>query len=308
MMKSTDSDNAQQQATAQQQSPAQQQSQAEPLQQELHQQQIAAGSVFPKIPLPAMTDGNIEAYFMSLDFWFTASGVRDDNRRYNTVMAQVPPMKLLELRPIIDALPNLNRYVYIKQRLINHFADSQQKRLHRVLSDMPLGDSKPSKLFYDMVRTANGALSDAVIVDLWATRLPSHAQAAVVASQGTTAEQVRIADAVTESMNMRSFSHIDTVPKEINASNVSAVENCRCPDLAALRSEIAVMFQDLNRSRNSGRNLQRNRNGSRGRSSSQRRSTSVDDFEHCWYHRMYGSKARACRQPCSYKKPTNTSQ
>lgn len=115
-------------------------------------------------------------------------------------MAQVPPKKLMELGSVIDALPNLNRYAYIKRCLIEHFTDSQQRRLQRVLSDMPLGDSKPSKLFYEMSRTANGTLSDVVLLDLWATRLPSHAQAAVAPSQGTTAERMRIADAVTESM------------------------------------------------------------------------------------------------------------
>lgn len=117
---------------------------------------------------------------MSLEFWFTASGVLDDNRKYNLVMAQVPSStKLMELRPIIDEVPNLNRYIYIKRALIEHFSDSQQRRLQKVISDMPLGDNKRSKLFYDMSRTANGALSDAVLVDLWAARLPN-AQAARV--------------------------------------------------------------------------------------------------------------------------------
>lgn len=273
-----------------------------------HHAEIAAGSAYPRIPLPTMVDGNIEAYFMSLDFWFTASGVVEDNRKYNTVMAQVPPSKLLELRSIIDALPNLNRYVYIKQQLIAHFTDSQQRRLHRVLSDMPLGDNKPSKLFYDMARTANGALSDAVLMDLWAARLPGHAQAAVVASQGTTADRVRIADAVTESLNMRSINQIDSVPN-INAAQSSSGSTCQCMNLADLKKEIAVMLKDQNsRSRNSQRSRPRSRNVSRGRSDSRRRESSVDEFDHCWYHRTYGSRAKSCRQPCSYKKPNNSHQ
>lgn len=270
--------------------------------------EVAAGSAYPKIPLPTMVDGNIEAYFMSLDFWFTASGVVDYNRKYNTVMAQVPPLKLMELRSIIDTLPNLNRYVYIKQQLTAHFADSQQRRLHRVLSDMPLGDNKPSKLFYDMARTANGALSDAVLMDLWAARLPSHAQAAVVASQGTTADRVRIADAVTESLNMRSVNQIDSVPN-INAAHSSSGSACQCMNLADIKKEIAVMLKDQNsRSRSNQRTRPRSRDVSRRRSKSRRGASSIEDFEHCWYHRTYGSKAKSYRQPCSYKKPNITQQ
>ena len=39
-------------------------------------------------------------------------------------------------------------------------------------------------------------------------------------------------------------------------------------------------------------------------------SNSVDEFnavtnpDWCWYHNKYGPKARACRSPCSYKKPS----
>lgn len=278
-------------------------------QQEIPQHaEVAAGSAYPKIPLPTMIDGNIEAYFMSLDFWFTASGVVDDNRKYNTVMAQVPPLKLMELRSIIDALPNLNRYLYIKQQLTAHFADSQQRRLHRVLSDMPLGDNKPSKLFYDMTRTANGALSDAVLMDLWAARLPGHAQAAVVASQGTTADRVRIADAVTESLNMRSVNQIDSVPN-INAAQSSSGSVCQCMNLADLRNEIAEILKGQNiRSRSNQRSRPRSRDVSRGRSNSRRRDSSIEEFDHCWYHRTHGSKAKSCRQPCSYRKPNITQQ
>lgn len=201
----------------------QQQQDQEQQQQQNQRPAVVAANSYPKIPLPAMEDGNVESYFMSLDFWFAASGVSDDNRKYNMVMAQVPPKKLTELRSIIEALPNLNRYAYIKRCLIDHFADSQQRRLQRVLSDMPLGDNKPSKLFYEMSRTANGTLSETVLLDLWATRLPGHAQAAVAASQGTAAERIRIADAVTESMSMRASSRIEAINDDDSGARSSSV-------------------------------------------------------------------------------------
>lgn len=243
-----------------------------------------------------MVDVEVEAYFMSMEFWFAASGVTDDNRKYTTVMAQVPPSKLLELRPIIDALPNLNRYVYIKQRLIAHFAESQQRRLQRVLSEMPLGDRKPSQLFYDMAQTANGTLSDAVLIDLWATRLPSYAQAAVAASQGTTAERVRIADAVTESMSMRT---INAVEPSMSTVPVTCAEP-QWPQFEALKNEIATMLRGF---RPDSRNRSRSRNNSRTRFQSRHRESSAENFEHCWYHRKFGVSARACRHPCTFRKP-----
>ena len=73
-----------------------------------------------------MTPSNIESNFMSLEFWFAASGIGNlhDAKKYNIVMAQVPPNKLTELRSIIEATPDANKYQYIKRKLIERFADS----------------------------------------------------------------------------------------------------------------------------------------------------------------------------------------
>lgn len=274
----------------------QQQQQQEEQQDEHVAAEIAAGTAFPRIPLPIMVDGSIDAYFMSLDFWFLASGVQNDTRRFNTVMAQVPPAKLLELRSIIDACPDRNKYNYIKQKLIEHFADSQQRRLQRVLSDMPLGDKKPSQLYYDMSRTANGALSDAVLLDLWAARLPTHAQAAVVASQGAVSERVRIADAITESMSMRS---INSFESSSSSSSSLPTADAQWPGMDVLRSEISAMFRSFEAGlRQTGRSHSRVRDVSRNRSQSRGR----EDSDLCWYHRRFGNKATTCRRPCKFSR------
>ena len=54
----------------------------------------------PRLNPPNMVDTNIETHFLSLEFWFAVSGISalHDTRKYNTVMAQVPPNKLTELR------------------------------------------------------------------------------------------------------------------------------------------------------------------------------------------------------------------
>lgn len=214
------------------------------------------------------------------------------------IFENIRPTKLLELRSIIDELPHLNRYAYIKRKLIDHFADSQQRRLQKVLSEMPLGDRKPSQLFYNMAQTANGTLSDAVLLDLWATRLPSHAQAAVAASQGTTAERVRIADAVAESMSMRTINAVEHLSSHATGPSTDT----QWPQLEALKIEIAAMFRDL---RSEQRRNSRSRNSSRNRSQSRHRESSMENFDHCWYHRKFGASARACRHPCAYKKSDN---
>lgn len=266
-------------------------------------QVIGDTSAYPKLPIPLMTDTGIENYFMSLEYWFLACGVTNDTRQFHTVMAQVPPSKLPELKSVLEELPNDNQYLYNKQKLIAHFADSQQRRLQRLLSDLPLGDMRPSQLFHEMTRVAGSAVQPTVIRDLWATRLPAHAQAAVVASKGTDAEVTRIADAIVESMQLRSVNLLEENSREAPTSDRDAIN--------LLREEIAQLTRRLDDS-SWARRRSSSRSGrlSHGRSSSRRRYDTpvrqTRDQPECWYHRTYGSLARSCRSPCRFKRNTTS--
>ncbi|XP_017484872.1 PREDICTED: uncharacterized protein LOC108373488 [Rhagoletis zephyria] len=218
----------------------------------------------PRISSPNMTATNIESYFMSLEFWFAASG---------------PTEQAAELRSIIDTVPQQNRYEYVKARLTSHFADSQQRRLQRVLSDMPLGDMKPSQLFNEMRRVAGDALGEAVLLDLWAIRLPPHAQAAVIAVKGNAVDKGVIADAIVESMGLRTESS-------------SALE--------AIQREIAQLSRRFESLQTRGYDPRR-RSRSRGRLETPRRRARCNSpNESCWYYREFGANARKCRTPCGY--------
>lgn len=271
---------------------------------------IHAGSAYPRLPIPTMTESGIDAYFMSLEYWFLASGVTNDARKFNTVMAQVPPAKLIELRPIINATPNEGKYEYIKQSLTTHFADSQRHRLNRLLIDLPLGDKKPSQLYHEMLRTAGDTMNEPVIRDLWASRLPNYAQAAVVASSGTADQVTKIADAIVESMGLKSIREFATNACEARSSTSSK----QTPSYDHLVSEIAEinkkfekLFSERERTQNRHNSGQRTRSLSRQRAStpSTNNNAQRSSDSDCWYHAKFGDRARYCRSPCRHKKTTH---
>lgn len=113
-----------------------------------------------RLPIPTLSENNIDGYFLSMEFWFRASNITSDGQKFNTVLCQIPPNKLIDLKNIIEQTPDINKYDYIKDKLLQHYTDSQQRRLRRVLSEMPLGDQKPSQLLNAMRRVADGALTD----------------------------------------------------------------------------------------------------------------------------------------------------
>lgn len=254
-----------------------------------------------------MSASNIESYFLSLEFWFAASGIgnQHDTRKYNIVMAQVPPNKLTELRSIIDATPATEKYAYIKRKLSEHFADSQQRRLQRVLSEMPLGDMKPSQLFNEMRRVAGNSLCEPVLFDLWASRLPPHAQAAVIASKGDSSDKATIADAIVDSMSLRNINAVSTNNPEIATASATVPPSPPSSSIEQLQREIAELTRAVKRMFQATYD-QRDRSRSRSRSRVNENRDSGLSSEMCWYHRTFGGKARQCRKPCSFGIPTNS--
>lgn len=201
-----------------------------------------------RLPLPVMSEANIDGYFMSLEFWFKASQIADDVQKFYIVTSQIPAHKLIYLRNIIDNVPVAGKYAYIKDHLMSEYTDSQQRRLKRVLSEMPLGEQRPSSFYSSMARIAEGALSESALVDLWASRLPENIHAAIAASDGSLAVKLKIADAIFNSLDLRSNAAINEVKKQPEAQP----SGCH-PEVLDLVQMIGALLRD-SRSKSSGTN------------------------------------------------------
>lgn len=260
--------------------------------------EINANSSYPRLPIPPLTENAVEAYFMSLEFWFAASGVTNDLRKFNTVMAQVPPTKLLELTAILNEAPAVGKYEYIKLQLIQHFTDSQTRRLQRVLSEMPLGDKRPSQLYHDMARVAGTALGETALRDLWAARLPPYTQTAVVAERGTIAEVLQTADRVNESLGLRNNQVAGVEPRAPQTTELAELVQQINETFRRFTNEFARERWSRSRSRDQSHTRSPSRNS---------RSNTPDTFNGvCWYHHTHGRHATKCRSPCSWKQSTSS--
>ncbi|XP_049308576.1 uncharacterized protein LOC125777511 [Bactrocera dorsalis] len=243
-------------------------------------------NVSPRLPLPSMSEDNIEAYFYSLGFWFEASRVFDDSVKFNIVLASVPPAKLIEMRTIIDDTPLTDKYGYIRRKIIDIFTESQQRRLQRVLKELPLGDRRPSELYHEMRRTAGPALSESILHDLWVSRLPPYAQAAIIATNAPIGEKIKIADSISECLEMKVGNQICEVSTEPPFPD----------EWSNLRAEVAALTKQVNQFMRNSRTQQRSRSSSASRS--RRGTLNVPCL--CWYHTKFGSNATKCRQPCTF--------
>lgn len=244
--------------------------------------------VYARLPVPQMTNTNIEAWFTTMEFWFTASGITADRQKMATVLAALSPNVISQLTDVIAALPATERYEYIKTNVIEHFADSEQRRLNRLLSELPLGDKKPSELYFEMKRVAGSTLGDAALKGLWTQRLPAFAQPVVAASSGTPVEFTKIADSICDAMA---------------SSQVNQVASGPSSELSEIRAAVVQLTKKFENFSTRSRSRSRSRKPTVARNRSQNRAPYSSDAtgDECWYHKKYGRNAQKCRSPCRHK-------
>lgn len=274
----------------------------QPVQQQQQRNVGEANAIYARIPLPQLNPADIEAWFMSLDYWFPASGIHNDRKKFNTVLASLEPGVLPQLRTIIERAPAEDRYEYLRGELVLYYSDSHQRRMTRLLNEMELGDLRPSRLYHEMRRVAGNSLSEDALKGLWARRLPEHARVAVVAATGPIGEALRIADAITDALQPLG---INAIQQPLYIQPNAATHAPPQPSTSNQSSEIAQMsakIDKITKAFNEMKNRDgRSRSRSRGRSNSHQRDQSTDN--ECWYHRRYGREASKCRSPCRHRKP-----
>lgn len=240
--------------------------------------------VYARVKVPTYSNTHVEAWLSSMDRWFAASGILDDTVRYDTICATIDSNVYAQLTEPLHACPEYGKYEFVKRVLIAHFADSEQRKLNRLLSEMPLGDKRPSELYHEMKRVAGNVLGEAALKGLWAQRLPETVRPIVAASTGPAADYIKIADTVVDALVPSTIQQISAPLSEIN-------------ELKAVIAELRQQIQNLPR---------RSRSNSRNRSSNQRHQTPSNsnnananvDPELCWYHQTYDTSAQNCRAPC----------
>lgn len=252
-------------------------------------EQIMRGQNYPRIRMPTVTNTNIEAWFRSMEHWFRASGIFDEYQRCETVLASIDPNILDQLNDQLDRAPAVGKFSFIKRTLIAHFADSEQRKLNRLLSEMPLGDKRPSELYHEMKQVAGNVLGDTALKSLWTQRLPESARPVIAATTGTSTEFTRIADTIVDALAPRTVQQMAAAPLDELSALKAAINE--------LRTQISS-FPRRSRSRSRG-NLsnQRTQTPANGAAATSNSPANADP-ELCWYHQKYGPEARKCRSPC----------
>ncbi|GFS93834.1 putative gag-pol protein [Nephila pilipes] len=114
-------------------------------------------------------------WFLQLEAQFANSGISQDATKYNIVVAALDE-NVLDF--VVDILSNPpEKYDTLKKALLNRLTDTEESRLKKLLTDLELGDKRPSDLLRQMKSLAGNSISDEIIKSLWLQRLPQQTQA-----------------------------------------------------------------------------------------------------------------------------------
>lgn len=254
------------------------------------------------VKIPPLWRGNIAIWFVQVEANFEVAQVTSDVTKYNTVLASIDTETLSAVSDLILNPPADNKYVALKERLINEFSDSESQKIRKLLSELTLGDKRPSALLREMKELAKSSVTDEFLKTIWLERLPTTVQAILSVSSADLTELSKLADKIAE---------IKTVPEvcSLRTPGAAAPVTHDSDEVNYLRTEIKKLSKQLEDMKCGARSRSRSRGTFRPwrRLTPHRRLESPGNENQsplCFYHAKFGASAFKCRRPCSFQTET----
>lgn len=239
-----------------------------------------------------------------------------DEAKYQLVIAKLQLDELRQVSDIITNPPQEDKYETIKARLISVYVDSEFRSFQKLLSEMELGDQKPSQLLRRMRDLAGAKMQDEALHFMWVGHLPKHVRSILaVSDQKNLTELATLADTIIE--NTRGMDEIAQVdaqqsqrrnspPRERNMETIIAELTRKIDDLTTTVNGInTYQHQSRNQQRQShGGYRSRSRSGNRNNQQEKREKSRPPNWK-CYYHHRFGADAKKCTEPCAWKKQEN---
>lgn len=249
------------------------------------------------IRIPPFWPDEPELWFAQLEGQFVLSNITDDNVKFAQVLSRIEPKQAREVKDITHPSAQ-QKYEAIKKTLIQRLSISQEQRIRQLLEHEELGDRKPSQFLRHLSTLAETIVPDDLLRTLWLGRLPTQMQAILTTRIQDRLEDVaEQADRIHEVGSRALVLATSTQPQATSSAWETQTEALR-QQVAALTTQMTSLAKNMKRERTRSRSRGRQRDRSRSRT--ERKKPRQEGV--CFYHRRFGSKAKKCTKPCTFKK------
>lgn len=167
--------------------------------------------------------------------------------------------------------------------------------MDKLLTDLELGDKKPTQLLREMRNLAGNRVSDDILCSLWIKRMPTNVRCILSASKEVALTPLadladRILENSTASCVMVTSSRS---PQDVSNKEASSLET----RVTALEKNLAELVETLKTNNDRG---SRFRSGSCNRKIKNRDKSPAGKSGYCYYHHKFGKEAEHCTSPCIF--------
>lgn len=266
------------------------------LKNELHIQKIG-------IKVPPFWHDCPEIWFAQIEAQFSVGKITSDNAKFNTIVASIESKILCQVSDAVLNPPGTDKYNNLKSLIISRYSDSAQSKIQKLLSEMSLGDQKPSQLLAEMKRLGGTTVTDEFMKTLWLSNLPQQTKAILSTNDVGLAQLALLADKIMEvsqgSTSVQSIDRPSKSEKEASSSLERRIESLtRAVEKLMKSSERGRRRNSSSSSETHSRSRPTHRNSSRNRSNTP--ANTNRKYEFCWYHHKFGNAATKCTEPCKF--------
>ncbi|GBM46209.1 hypothetical protein AVEN_270218-1 [Araneus ventricosus] len=205
------------------------------------------------VKVPPFWRENPAIWFSQLESQFITSGIVQNSTKYHTVVTSIETEILSQVSDIITSPPKDDMYKKLKERFINIFSDSEERRLKKLLQDVELGDKRPSMFLRQMQDLAGNRVGDELLRSLWLQRLPTQMQEILTTSSDDLNKLSIMADKIA---NVTSGSEICSNHVKTKVPETST-PNDRISNLQAQISELSLKIDRMSQFRRSRTDVSR---------------------------------------------------
>lgn len=240
------------------------------------------------VKLPPFWDKQCELWFINIEAQFILARITQEITKYYAVVSALNSEVLSYVSDFVKNPPESDRYTKLKKRLISAFSDSEQKRVKDLLSNITLGDDRPSHLLRKMRQLADEKVNEEFLKTLWIQRLPLETQAILSVSEGDLDKLAQMADKILE----------------ISPNQVAATHCSQDDRLAKLEAQILALSEKMDNLNKSWNRPSRDEYSRHSRRRSKTPARKVKK-EYCYYHTKFGERAHKCIPPCKFDDSKN---
>lgn len=259
-----------------------------------------------RIKIQPFYENDPELWFAIIESQFVTRLITSDKTKYYTTVGMLPHRVADRVKTLIKSGYVPGNYNVLKEKLIKEFAETSAEKMKKLLSQLTLGDQKPSQLLQQMRTLANDTVTDEFMRSLWMQRLPKSIKQIISASNDPLDTLAEMADRIWETADETPISAASSnIPTQRQTPESSVLEK-----IADQLDKITQRLERLERpSRREARRdntpANRERSSSNNRRQNQQpRSNSQANgkrrFDLCWYHHAFGDDATKCTEPCNF--------